>query len=265
VVGESGTKMIDLTRHGPIATLTLARPAKHNAIDLATTRALRDAAKDLELDPDVRVIVIAAQGPSFSVGGDLEDFIAHRARIAQHLDAMTDALHAAVVSLRRAAAPVIASVNGAAAGGGLGLMLAADLVIAGRSARFVSAYTKVGLTPDSGVSFFLPRKVGAGRAFDLMATNRALTADEALQIGLVERVVPDDELASQTHALATALADSPSSAVGKLKLLLAHELPLLEAHLAREAASIATIAAQPATQARLEAFKAELDARRHPR
>lgn len=247
--------MIEVTRNGAIATITLARPDKHNAIDLATTRALRDAAKDLELDAEVRVIVLAAQGTSFSVGGDIADFYAHRERIAAHLDAMTDALHAAVLSLRRAPAPVIASVNGVAAGGGLGLVLAADLVIAKQSARFVSAYTRIGLTPDTGVSYFLPKRVGAGRAYELMVTNRTLSADEAHAINLIERVVPDDMLAGETAALARQIAELPSRGPSAVKQLqYAHELEALEAHLAREATTISRIAQQPETQAKLAAF-----------
>ena len=247
--------MIELGRAGKIATITLARPDKHNAIDLAVTRALRDAAKDLELDPDVRVIVIAAQGKSFSVGGDIEDFVAHRARIKAHIDAMTDALHAAVLSLRRAAAPVITSINGVAAGGGLGLALTGDLLIAKRSAKFTSAYTKIGLTPDTGVSYFLGKRLGAGRAFDLMATNRILDAEAALAMGLIDRVVDDDKLGEETRKLAELIADAPSGSVGQVKqLLFAHDLHELEAHLAREAISIAAIASSPETEAKLDAF-----------
>ncbi|MFT3696731.1 MAG: enoyl-CoA hydratase/isomerase family protein [Kofleriaceae bacterium] len=247
--------MIDVTRSGPIATITLARPDKHNAIDLATTRALRDAAKDLELDRDVRVIVLAAQGKSFSVGGDIEDFYAHRDRIAAHLDAMTDALHAAVLSLRRAPAPVIASVNGVAAGGGFGLVLAADLVIARASAKFVSAYTRIGLTPDTGVSYFLPKKVGSGRAYELMVTNRTLTAHEALAMNLIDYVVDDDLLTGETRQLAEKLAAMPSRGPSAVKQLqYAHELEALEAHLAREASCISRIAQHPDTLAKLAEF-----------
>ncbi|HEY0252937.1 MAG TPA: enoyl-CoA hydratase/isomerase family protein [Kofleriaceae bacterium] len=247
--------MIDLARTNNIATITLARPEKHNAIDLATTHAMRKIAHELEHDQDTRVIVLAAQGASFSVGGDIAEFYAQRATIASHLGAMTDALHAAVLSLRRAPAPVIASINGVAAGGGLGLALLGDLVIAKRSAKFVSAYTRIGLSPDTGVSYHLPRKVGPGRAFDLMVTNRTLTADEAFALDLIERVVADDDLAPETQKLAQQLADMPSRGPSAVKQLqTAHELAGLEAHLAREATQIARIATDPETLAKLERF-----------
>lgn len=111
---------IHVTRAGTIATITLARPAQHNAIDLAMTRALRDAAQALELETDIRLIVLAAEGKAFSVGGDIDELVEMGTRIPSHLNDMTDALHAAVLSLRRAQAPVLAMVSGAAAGGGLG-------------------------------------------------------------------------------------------------------------------------------------------------
>lgn len=250
------SRPIRVTRAGSIATITLARPTHHNAIDLALTRALRDAAQAIEIEADIRLIVLAAEGTAFCVGGDIDEFAAMGTRLVAHLDEMTDALHAAVVSLRRAPAPVLAMVNGAVAGGGLGIMLAADTVIAARSARFTSAYTKVGLTPDGGVSYFLPRRVGTGRAFDLIATNRLLSADEAHAIGLVDRVVDDERFADEAQLLATQLASTPSHALATVKQLLhSDDLAQLEAHLAREAVGIAANAAKPETQAKLAAFK----------
>jgi 2-(1,2-epoxy-1,2-dihydrophenyl)acetyl-CoA isomerase len=247
---------IIVTRTGSIATLTLARPDKRNAINLAMTRALCDAAQSLELDTDLRLIVLAAQGGAFSVGGDIDEFVEVRSRITEHLNSMTDSLHAAVLSLRRAQAPVLAMVHGVAAGGGLGIMLAADLVIAARSTRFTSAYTKLGLTPDSGVTYSLPRRIGSGRAFAMIATNRVLSADEALAIGLVDQVADDDRFAEEAKQLATQLASTPSQALGAVKQLMHEsELAELETHLAREAARIASIASKPETQAKLVAFK----------
>jgi 2-(1,2-epoxy-1,2-dihydrophenyl)acetyl-CoA isomerase len=160
------------------------------------------------------------------------------------------------LSLRRAHAPVLAMVNGVTAGGGLGLMLAADVVVATRSARFTTAYTKVGLTPDSGVTYFLPRRVGVGRAFDLISTNRVLSADAAHAIGLVDHVVDDDRFTNEARRIADQFAATPSQALGAVKQLMhAHDLVELETHLAREAAAMVAIAARPETQATLAAFK----------
>jgi 2-(1,2-epoxy-1,2-dihydrophenyl)acetyl-CoA isomerase len=247
---------INVSRSGAVATLTLTRPSKGNAINLAMTCALRDAAQVLEHDTDLRLIVLAAEGRAFSVGGDIDEFVDVGSQIGAHLDSMTDSLHAAVLSLRRAQAPVLAIVNGVAAGGGLGLMLSADMVIAARSARFTAAYTKVGLTPDSGVTYFLPRRIGSGRAFELIATNRVVSTDEARAIGLVDHVADDSQLMDDAGALAAQLAAVPSRALGVVKQLM-HETELaeLETHLAREAAQIAAIASRPETQAKLVEFR----------
>jgi 2-(1,2-epoxy-1,2-dihydrophenyl)acetyl-CoA isomerase len=245
-----------VTRAGGVATLTLARPSRLNAIDLAMTRALAEAAHVLERESELRLIVLAAQGSAFSVGGDIDEFIERGARLPAHLDAMTDALHAAVLSLRRAQAPILALVNGVTAGGGLGLMLAADVVVATRSARITSSYTKVGLTPDGGVTYFLPRRIGAGRAFDVISSNRVLSADEAHAIGLVEYVVDDDRFVDEGRRIASELASTTSQALGVVKQLMhAHHLVELETHLAREAAAMVAIASRPETQAALAAFK----------
>jgi 2-(1,2-epoxy-1,2-dihydrophenyl)acetyl-CoA isomerase len=250
------TPPIIVTRTGSIATLTLARADKKNAINLAMTRALRDAARSIELDTDLKLIVLAAEGSTFSVGGDIDEFVEVRSRITEHLNSMTDSLHAAVLSLRRAQAPVLAMVHGVAAGGGLGIMLAADFVIAARSSRFTSAYTKLGLTPDGGVTYALPRRIGTGRAFAMLATNRFVSADEALAIGLVDQVADDDRFVEEARQLAAQLASTPSQALGVVKQLM-HEngLAELETHLAREAARIAAIASKPETQAKLLEFK----------
>jgi 2-(1,2-epoxy-1,2-dihydrophenyl)acetyl-CoA isomerase len=247
---------ITVTRSGSIATVTLTRPGKKNAINLEMTRALRDATQILEHDADLGLIVLTAQGSAFSVGGDIDEFVDVGSRISEHLHSMTDSLHAAVLSLRRAHAPVLAIVNGVAAGGGLGLMLTADVVIATRSARFTSAYTKIGMTPDSGVTYFLPRRIGVGRAFEMIATNRIVSADEAQAIGLIDRVVDDDRFVDDARQLASQLASTPSHAIGIVKHLMSEsELAELETRLAREAARIAAIAAKPETQDKLLEFK----------
>jgi 2-(1,2-epoxy-1,2-dihydrophenyl)acetyl-CoA isomerase len=145
-----------------------------------------------------------------------------------------------MAQLVRGDAPVVAAVQGSAAGAGMGLVGASDVVIAGESAKFVMAYTDVGLTPDGASSWFLPRLVGLRRALELTFTNRVLSAAEALEWGLLTSVVPDDQLAAEAEAVATRLAKGPTLALAAAKRLLHTSLEsTLESHLAREAEEIA--------------------------
>jgi 2-(1,2-epoxy-1,2-dihydrophenyl)acetyl-CoA isomerase len=248
---------LELTIADGVARLVLSRPDRRNAIDLAFCRQFATLAASLETDPTPAVILLMARGEWFSVGGDLRDFVANRDHVESHVRAMAAAFHAGILSLRRAAAPVVAAVTGTAAGGGFTLVCGADLLIAARSARFVSAYTRSGLTPDGGGTFFLPRIVGMRAAFDIMATNPTLTADAAKELGIVARVIEDAEFAGETEKLLADLLALPAGALAGLKRLLRGGEAGLEMHLAAEAESIARRAADPATLRRLDAFLAK--------
>ncbi|MDQ2803291.1 MAG: enoyl-CoA hydratase/isomerase family protein [Pseudomonadota bacterium] len=217
-----------------------------------------EAAAACEANRDIAVILLAARGEAFSVGGDLRDFVANRAQVETHVRGMAKVFHAGIMALRRAAAPVVAAVAGIAAGGGFSLVCGADLVIAARSARFVSAYTRTGLTPDGGGTFFLPRIVGLRAAFDIMATNPTLTAEEAKTLGIVSRVVEDSAFDAEVDRLLGELSTVPADALAGLKrLLLLGAEAQLEAQLAAEGESIARRAADPETLRRLDAFLAK--------
>jgi 2-(1,2-epoxy-1,2-dihydrophenyl)acetyl-CoA isomerase len=241
---------------GGVARIVLANPANRNAIDALFVHEFAAAAGRCEAEPDLRAIVLSAEGEWFSAGGDLRDFLAHRDDIAAHVHQMADSFHAGVLALRRAAAPVVAAVQGTAAGAGFSLVCGADLVVASEAARFVSAYTGSGLTPDGGGTFFLPRIVGRRAAFDLMATNPVLSAAEAKTLGLVSRIVPAEGLAAAVEALVAQLAAQPEGAVAGLKALFRHDEAALATQLRAEADSIARLAAAPETLARMEAFLA---------
>lgn len=244
---------IQVRHDGAIVTLTFAEPPRKNAVDLAFCRELQAITRALG---DVRAILLRAEGTAFSVGGDIHEFIAQKERLGAHLHEMTAAMHAAVLSLRRAKAPVIAGVNGVAAGGGFSLAALADIVIASPKARFIAAYTRSGLAPDTGLSWFLPRKVGQARAFEILALNPTLDAAEAQRIGLVTRVT--DDVDASLNEVAEAIASLPSGAASSVKALLdAESDAALAAHLDREARAIAEIAVQPETLAKLEAFLAK--------
>jgi len=240
---------------GGVARIVLANPARLNAIDGLCIRELVDAAAACEADTSLVAIVLSHQGDAFSVGGDLRAFMAHRDSIDEHIAGLAAIFHAAVLGLRRAAAPVIAAVSGIAAGAGFSIVCGADMVVASESARFVSAYTKSGLTPDGGGTWFLPRIVGQRAAFDIMATNPMLSAEDAKTLGIVSRVVADGSLDAAVEQLVGELAALPAGAVAGLKALLRRDEEAgLEAHLKAEAESIARMAALPTTLARLEAF-----------
>ncbi len=246
----------DVTNH--IARITLADAANNNAVDRAVTRELREAAVQCEVTPGLRCVLLSAEGKSFSVGGDLREFMRERTRIRAHVREMTLDFHAAIGILQRIPAPVVAAVNGLAAGGGVSLVCMTDLAIASRSSKFNFAYTRSGLTPDGGATFFLPRMVGLQRAFDILATNPTLSATEAQALGMIARVVDDAEYPQAVETLVTQLAAMPSDAVGNLKVLLRASLSnTLTQQFDLEGGSIAALAETPATLATLEAFLAK--------
>jgi 2-(1,2-epoxy-1,2-dihydrophenyl)acetyl-CoA isomerase len=179
----------------------------------------------------------------FSGGGDLKSFAAQGAALPGHLKEVALYLHAAISRFVRMDAPVVAAVNGAAGGAGMSLCLFADLVLAAESAKFTLAYTRAGLSPDGGSTYFLPRIVGVRRALELALTNRVLTAREAAEWGIVTRVVADAELLTEADALARQLAAGATRAYGAAKRLLHHSFAeSLETQMEVEAQAIAGMA-----------------------
>jgi 2-(1,2-epoxy-1,2-dihydrophenyl)acetyl-CoA isomerase len=238
-----------------VATITLDRPA----LDPAMAANLRGQAEALAARDDVGAVVLRGTGTTFLVGGDLAFMRACGDGVETALRAMADDLHAAVLTLARLDAPVIAAVNGVAAGAGLSLVCAADLALCAASAQFKVAYPSVGLAPDGGLSWTLPRIVGQRRAAELMLLDERFGASEALALGIVGRVVPDGELDASVAALAERLAAGPAGAHGWIKRLLRTGASTrLDVHLDREAAAIAASAASPEG---LEGVSAFLDKR----
>ena len=203
-----------------VARITLNRPQAYNSLNREMADDLYAAALRCAHDDQIRAVIMTGAGNVFSAGGDLKSFHAERDALPAKLAALLDHFHGAVTHLSRMRAPVIAAVNGVAAGAGLSLACAADVVLAAESAHFTMAYTRAGLTPDGSATFFLPRIVGLHRALDLALTNRTLSATEAEQWGIVSRVVPDDALADEAWALATQLASGATLALGGAKRLL---------------------------------------------
>jgi 2-(1,2-epoxy-1,2-dihydrophenyl)acetyl-CoA isomerase len=203
-----------------IARITLNRPEAANALNVDMSKDLMQASLRCSEDPTIRAVIITGTGRMFSGGGDLKSFAAHGDNMPYHLKEVTTYLHAAVSRFTRMDAPVIAAVNGTAAGAGLSLVCSCDLVIAAESAKFTMAYTRIGLTPDGSSTYFLPRIVGLRRALELTLTNRMFSAQEAEAWGIVTKVVPDANLQAEADTLAAQLAASATGALGAAKRLL---------------------------------------------
>ncbi|HLG88619.1 MAG TPA: enoyl-CoA hydratase/isomerase family protein [Alphaproteobacteria bacterium] len=238
-----------------IARITFVNAKGHNAMDMKFCEEFSRATLEAEIHPDARVILITAEGDVFSPGGDINHFVAHKDDIQAHVLDMATRIHVAILSLARAPAPVIAAVNGMAAGGGFSLVAGCDVVIAKKSAKFNSAFTRSGFTPDAGGTYWFPRVAGARKAFWIMATNPTLTADQAAEIGLVSQVVDDDKFDAEVERIARQFADAAPGALGALKTLFrSSRSATLDEQLNAEARSIAARCALPETMARLMAF-----------
>lgn len=240
------------------ARIVLARGDTGNAFDLELATALRDAAERaaaLVRSDEVSVVLLRGEGRNFCVGGDLRAFLAQGEGAGEYVRTLADAVHGAVLALAGLDVPVVAEVQGAVAGAGVGLVLSTDLVVAARSTRLRLAYTAVGLTPDCGASWFLPRLLGRQRALDLLLTNRVLGSAEAEQWGLVSRVVDDADLPAAAEELVCSLVSGHGHAFGRTKVLARTErLDELRDHLDREAEIIAEAAARPEAQSAMARF-----------
>jgi 2-(1,2-epoxy-1,2-dihydrophenyl)acetyl-CoA isomerase len=223
-----------------VARITFNRPDAANALNMEMGLDLMHASIRASEDPAVRAVILTGAGKMFSGGGDLKSFAAQEDRLPGHLKEVALYLHAAISRFVRMDAPVIAAVNGSAGGAGMSLCLFADLVLAAESAKFTLAYTRAGLSPDGGSTYFLPRIVGVRRALELALTNRVLTAKEACEWGIVTRVVPDAELQAEAQTLAKSLAAGATRAFGAAKRLLHHSsAESLETQMELEAQAIA--------------------------
>lgn len=218
------------TRAG-VAHVRLNRPQGANAVSPAFSSDLREVMLEIEHDDAVKAVSVTAEGKVFCAGGDLKEFNEAGAGLPKLAADMLVDFHGAVYKMNRIPKPFVAGVGGAAGGAGLSLVSAFDLVVCGESAKFTMAYTRAGVTPDGTSSYFLARHVGLRRMLDLTLTNRVLSAAEAESWGLVNRVVPDDEVDSATAELADQLASGPSWATGHAKTVIynGYESPLEQA------------------------------------
>jgi 2-(1,2-epoxy-1,2-dihydrophenyl)acetyl-CoA isomerase len=227
-------------RENGIARLTLNRPKAGNAIDLPLARALMEAAIECDEDESIRVVTLTGAGKLFCGGGDVPAFAGAGERFPALLKELTAYVHSAISRFSRMGKPMVTIINGPAAGAGFNLSLLGDIAIAAASAHFTTAYTGIGLTPDGGATWLLPRLVGLRRAQEIILLNKRVSAAEAAEIGMITRVVPDEDLAAEAEAIATRLADGATRALGRTRNLLVTGLEnSLETQLELEARSIA--------------------------
>jgi 2-(1,2-epoxy-1,2-dihydrophenyl)acetyl-CoA isomerase len=213
---------IQLDMRGKVGVIILNRPESLNALTTQVGQEFLAAVAEAR-DRGARAIIVTGAGRAFCAGGDLREMqkmAEQEGKVEAFFDEPLRLLNECILLIRRAPLPFLAAVNGAASGGGCNLALACDLVIAGESARFNQAFIKIGLVPDCGGTFILPRLVGWKRATELMITGDVISSSRALEMGMINAVVPDDELISQALAMAEKLAQAPTAAIGRIKELL---------------------------------------------
>jgi 2-(1,2-epoxy-1,2-dihydrophenyl)acetyl-CoA isomerase len=210
----------EVSFEGDLAHLRLVRADAGNAIDRDMVEAL-DAAARAALEPGAaRALLITAEGPTFTVGGDLAHFSSNLDDLAGELERMITTFHSTLGMLAESPIPIVTGARGAAAGGGLGLLWLADVVIAGDDLKVATGFSRLGLSGDGANSWYLPRLVGMRRAQELLIEGRVLNAAEALEWGLVSRVVPSDEVESQARSAAEVLAKGPTVGLARIRELI---------------------------------------------
>ena len=238
-----------------VAVITINRPDAANAMSPLCAAEINAVSLEVDANPEVRAVVITGNGKMFCAGGDLSDFAAAGEGARSLILQMTGDLHLGLSRLARHPAPVIAAVNGTAAGAGFSLVMFCDLAISAESAVFTMAYTRAGLSPDGSSTYFMPRKLGDRKTRELMLTNRVLNATEAESWGVVNRVVPDDQVLAEAMKLARELASGPTQAFGRVKELLNTSFDnSLETQMELEARGIADMIAGPDGQEGVHAF-----------
>ena len=263
------TPSVQVDTRGAVALITLNRADASNTLNLEMAMDLLAAAMTCGRNPAVRAVVLTGAGRHFCFGGDLRAMAARGGAADAYLRELTGYLHSAISHFVRMDAPVIAAINGTVAGAGVGLVAMADLAMCGKSSKFSLSYSGVGLTPDAGTSFLLPRTIGIKRSMELLLLNRSLLAHEALEWGLVNSVVDDDDLLEEAFRMADRLTAGPTQAFGKTKRLLAASIAGLESQMVLESETIASQAVTAEGSEGIDAFlrkrKADFAAQRNGR
>ncbi len=238
-----------------VARVTLNRAEKGNAIDMTMASALLETALTCASDDSIRCVLLSGAGKMFCVGGDVSAFAQNDANISGFLSELAGVLHLAMAQFAAMRKPLVTLVNGPAAGAGMSLAIGGDIALAARSTHFTTAYGAIGLTPDGGMTWMLPRLVGMRRAQELIITSRRVGAEEAVAIGLVTNVVDDERLLAEGEELAAKLAGGAVEAMGAARTLL-HESATtgFVGQMDREARSIAAVGRGPEGREGVTAF-----------
>jgi|TARA_B110000014_G_scaffold247505_1_gene221078 2-(1,2-epoxy-1,2-dihydrophenyl)acetyl-CoA isomerase len=224
-----------------IGLITLNRPDDANSINKPMVEELADIAMNCYRDDSIRSVVLTGSGKMFCGGGDLKAFVEQGDAVSNYVDQTATVLHQSISRFARMDSPLVIAVNGVAAGGGFSLALAGDYIIAADTAKFISAYTASGLSPDGSSTFYLAKHIGLLRAKELILTNRLLSAEEACNWGMVTKVVPSDNLLDEAMAMANKFSKGPTKAYGISKNLLNSTYSeTLEAQLDSESRGIAS-------------------------
>jgi len=203
------------TVHDGVLTITMNRPEVYNSFNEQMKKELNDALKEAEKDPSIRCIVLRGAGDkAFSSGQDLKEHAGLKRSLKESLEKSYNPL---IRRMRSVEKPIIGMINGVAAGAGLSVALACDMRVMSSSAKLIEVFIRIGLVPDSGSHWFLPRLVGMAKAFEYAATGKDITAEEAERVGLVNKVAAPDELENVTMELAASLAKAPTKAIGLIK------------------------------------------------
>jgi 2-(1,2-epoxy-1,2-dihydrophenyl)acetyl-CoA isomerase len=250
---EQSTLLIE--RDGSVVKLILNRPEAGNALNMELARALAAAAIQCDTDTSIRCVTLTGRGRLFCAGGDVNEFAAAGAAVGPMLSELAGTMAIAVSRLARMQKPLLCLVNGPVAGAGLSLAILGDVVLAARSAHFTVGYTAIGLTPDCGASWLLPRLVGLRKAQELVLTNRRIHAAEAEAIGLITRAVDEDRLPAEGAAMTEVLDRAATAAVGASRALFLESFGAgLETHMDHEARKISVAGAGVEGQEGIAAF-----------
>lgn len=241
---------------GAVGLITLNRPDKMNAFNKPLLAAWLEALRQCETNPAIRAVVITGAGKAFCSGGDIDEMAARIDAPAEDQKAyLWDNVYPVARAIRDLPKPVIAAVNGAATGAGMDMALWCDLRFAGESAKLAETYVKVGLVPGDGGAWLLPKLVGMGKALELLWTGTALNAQQALELGIVNKVVPDAELVEATVAYAAKLATGPIKAMGLIKRAAYQGVTLdYRTHLDMISSHFGTVAQSPEHREGVQAF-----------
>ncbi len=213
-------KTIKFAIDNRVATITLNRPDEANGLNQDMANELNEAAIKCDNNDDIKAVIITAQGRFFCAGGDVKAMQDFDGKNGEGVKRLADELHRALSVFARMDVPVVTAINGTAAGAGFSMAITGDLVVAVESAKFTMAYTKIGLSPDGSSSYYLPRLVGLRRTQELMLTNRVLSAQEAMDWGLVTKVVADDDLMTEANKMAQIFVDGAKESNAMVKKLL---------------------------------------------